>query len=79
MDRIPTTLRDSLTANGFVDRNDLPNVRDPMLWRDIREVCGFSIPELNNVINALFPVEGKSYYNFARFSLYFLQALLEVT
>ena len=78
MDRIPEDLRETLASHGYIIRDDLPNVCDAMLWRDIRENCGFSIPQMNNVTNALFPVECKSYYIFARFLLYFLQVVMLV-
>ena len=67
---ISEDLLERLTAVGYTTRDTLPNVREKTQWADVAVDCNFSNPQLNRLINALFPVQGKSYSFLARFLLY---------
>lgn len=55
MERIPEQLRRILIQAGYNRIEHLPNNPDSTRWNDVRNDCHFSRPEMNEVINALFP------------------------
>jgi hypothetical protein len=55
MERIPQQLHQRLIQAGYDSVEALPNEKSDARWKDVRSDCHFSGPELNKVINALFP------------------------
>ena len=64
MERIPEQLRQRLVQDGYDRVERLPNIAVRTEWVDVKRDCGFSNPELNEVINALFPAPTPSGISF---------------
>ena len=65
MENIPEQLRQRLIEAGYDRVERLPNVAVRTEWASVQNDCRFSNPDLNEVINALFPVPqpGKSFFD----------------
>ena len=57
MDNIPEQLRQRLIQADYDRVSRLPNEKNDPRWNHVMTRCGFSDPELNKVINALFPAK----------------------
>jgi hypothetical protein len=55
MERIPEQLHQRLIQAGYDSVEALPNEKSDARWNNVMTRCGFNDPELNKVINALFP------------------------
>ena len=71
MDRIPEALRERLIQAGYDSVESLPNEKNDLRWNNVMTQCAFSDPELNKVINALFPAPAVPGFLFIRLTLMF--------
>jgi hypothetical protein len=55
MEKIPENLKQCLIEMGYDAINKLPNNPDSTRWDKVQAECNFSTPQMNQVINALFP------------------------
>ena len=54
-------LRRRLVDAGYANTRRLPNTSDPTRWVNVANNCSFTDPELNEIINDVFPPQqGKS-------------------
>ena len=60
MERIPHELREKLAQAGYDSVEAFPNVASRSEWSHVQVDCGFTNPQLNKVINALFPAPNPS-------------------
>jgi hypothetical protein len=60
MERIAGQLRQRLIQAGYDRIERLPNEKNDLRWNDVRSDCELSRPEMNEVINALFPAPAPS-------------------
>ncbi len=55
MENIPDELRQVLLNAGYNLRNTLPNNAESARWAGVKADCNLTNPQLNQIINALFP------------------------
>ncbi len=60
MDNIPEGIRQRVATQGYTDIESLPVHRDSRHWDIVKTECGFSNPDINRIIFAIFPTDPHS-------------------